>query len=541
MRATGAAPAASKQAAPADSNDGSSLRSSVRARWCLPVIAAGYFVLAVIAGAPHSPLVTPLPLGAHRPGWTTFLATRVGLRHVARPPLTAVSLLIVAGVLVAFALLVREALAGRVRLWTVLIAAGASLAISVAAPVLLSRDLFSYAAYGRMFALHHHNPYVSVPASFPHDPFVALTATQWRHVHSLYGPVFTLLAGLLARVGSGSPDATILAFKVLAGAAIAAATVLSSIAAGRIRPARAAVAAAMVGLNPVLIIHTVGGGHVDALIAAPLAGALAVAVTGREEERPSWTRAAGVTALLTLACLIKVVVAPALALWLWWVTRTVPPGSRLKTLAFRLAIVVALAAALLSPFLAGGRTLTPLDTLGGVESWASPARFVARGAHGLVGWLGGGAAGTVASKAVVAAFLLMFVALCWKVASGWRAWTSLADGWGTALLLAALSGPYLLPWFVAWFAPFLGLMVDEAMMWIGVIAGGLLALTIIPADPPSGFSAWGVMDFVHYVVAPLMLALLVLAAVRVMRTNVPGSAGRPRPWWTEAVRVRRQR
>ena len=72
-------------------------------------------------------------------------------------------------------------------------------------------------------------------------------------------------------------------------------------------------------------------------------------------------------------------------------------------LAFHLAIVVALAVALLSPLLAGWHTLTPLGTLGGLESWASPARFVARGAHGLVGWLGGGAAGTVASKAVVAA------------------------------------------------------------------------------------------------------------------------------------------
>ena len=47
---------------------------------------------------------------------------------------------------------------------------------------------------------------------------------------------------------------------------------------------------------------------------------------------------------------------------------------------------------------------------------------------------------------------------------------------------------------------------------------GLLALTIIPADPPHGLSAWGVMDSVHYVVAPLMLALFAVLAVRIARS-----------------------
>ena len=66
----------------------------------------------------------------------------------------------------------------------------------------------------------------------------------------------------------GSAGATILAFKLLAGVAIAAATGFVAIAAARIRPERAPLAAALVGLNPVLVVHTVGGGHVDALIAA---------------------------------------------------------------------------------------------------------------------------------------------------------------------------------------------------------------------------------------------------------------------------------
>jgi len=130
------------------------------------------------------------------------------------------------------------------------------------------------------------------------------------HTHSLYGPGFTLVSAAIARTWAGSAGATILAFKLLAGVAIAAATGFVAIAAARIRPERAALAAALVGLNPVLVVHTVGGGHVDALIAAPLAAALAIAVTS---PRAVSARAIVMTALLTVACLVKAVVVPALA------------------------------------------------------------------------------------------------------------------------------------------------------------------------------------------------------------------------------------
>src|SRR5437899_666838 len=73
-----------------------------------------------------------------------------------------------------------------------------------------------------------------------------------------------------------------------------------------------------------------------------------------------------------------------------------------------------------------------------------------------------------------------------------------ADGWGPALLLLALAMPYLLPWYAAWFAPFLGLMQDDALLWIGVAATGMLALTLVPADPFHGLSTGGVMLGVHY-------------------------------------------
>jgi hypothetical protein len=503
-------------------------RTSARAGWCLALMVVGYFALAVMAGAPDSPLTTPLPVGAKPPGWAATFAKGVGLRYAGRPGIVVAALLVMAAILTAFALLLIEAWSNRARLSGVLVAAGISLAISVSAPLLLSRDVFSYAAYGRIYALYHHNPYVTVPASIRRDPFVQVTSQQWLHTRSLYGPVFTLASAAIVRAWRQSPGATILAFKALAGLGMAAATALTVLAARAVRAKRAALAAAIVGLNPVLVIHTVGGGHTDAIIAAAMAGAMALAVTVRRGHRPfTGLSAGGVTMLLTLATLIKVVILPALVLWVWWVLTAAPRRDRVRVGAIHLSVVTGLSAALFAPCWAGARTFTSLATLGGVEGWASPARLVARGARAVVGWLAGSGAGAAADKAVAAAFLLVFAFLFWRLRPRLAdtdperpaSVGSAVDGWGCALLLVALASPYLLPWYAAWFVPFLGLMADDGLIWIGVAVAGLLALTLIPADPAHGYSTWGVMLGVHYVVSPLMLALFFAAARRVAKNT----------------------
>jgi hypothetical protein len=55
--------------------------TSIRAKWSLGILVAGYFALAVVAGAPRSPLTVPLPAGARPPVWTADLA-RLG--HIAQ-------------------------------------------------------------------------------------------------------------------------------------------------------------------------------------------------------------------------------------------------------------------------------------------------------------------------------------------------------------------------------------------------------------------------------------------------------------------------
>jgi alpha-1,6-mannosyltransferase len=486
--------------------------NSLRARWCLGILVAGYFAIAVVAGVPRSPLTVPLPMGARTPSWSSHLARAVALDRLGRGGLIGLSWILVVIVLLAFVLLLLEAWANMVRLSVLLVASGITLALSVAAPLLLSRDVYTYAAYGRIETLHHHNPYVGTLASFPHDPFVALTPGQWLHTHSHYGPLFTLVSAAIAWTWAGSTGATILAFKLLAGLAVAAATGFVALAAMRVRPDRAPLAVALVGLNPVLVVHTVGGGHVDALIAAPLAAAMALAVT---RPRGSSGRALAVTVLLTMACLVKAPIVPALALWIWWIVHTDRPH-RGWILATHLAAIAGLMLASLAPFVAGSHTLAPFATLGGVEAWASPSHLVGRGAQAIAGAVAGSNAGTDAARAVEAAFLLLFLVLLWRLRNSASARVAPAESWGVALLLLALSMPYLLPWYAAWFVPFLGLFVDGVLLLAGALVTGVLALTLIPADPFHGVTTPAVMDGVHYGAASVLLVVLAVVVSRIL-------------------------
>ncbi|MGZ4440853.1 MAG: hypothetical protein ACXVZN_10885, partial [Gaiellaceae bacterium] len=233
-----------------------------------------------------------------------------------------------------------------------------------------------------------------------------------------------------------------------------------------------------------------------------LTAGLAIAVT---RPPPVSARALAVTLLLAAACLIKPPIVPVLALWLWWLTR-----AERRALPAHLAAVVVLSLACLTPYLAGWHTLAPLVTSGGLEAWASPSHLVGQGAEALVAAVAGSAAGAHAAAAVEIAFLVLFAAAAWQLRD-----RAPADSWGIALLLLALSLPYLLPWYAAWFAPLLGLLAAELLL-AGALVTGVLALTLIPADPFHGLTSPAVLNGVHYGAASVLLVVLLFVLSRVL-------------------------
>src|SRR5947209_5834600 len=137
----------------------------------------------------------------------------------------------------------------------VLMAIAAVHALVLLAPPLLSTDVFSYQAYARIWSLYGANPYLQGPHAIALDPLYPFIGAKWVTTPSAYGPLFTLLSYPTAHL---SIAAGALSFKALAALANLATAALVWNAA-RLRGRNPARAAALVALNPLVVVYGVGG------------------------------------------------------------------------------------------------------------------------------------------------------------------------------------------------------------------------------------------------------------------------------------------
>jgi hypothetical protein len=162
---------------------------------------------------------------------------------------------------------------GRQIVWGAIVFLVAGFAV---APVLLSHDVYSYVDYARLGVQHGLDPYAHPPLAAPGDP--AFAQVTWTEATSAYGPLFTLATYPLAWL---PVDAAVAVLKAVAALSVLGiALVVSRLAAGRgIDPLRAA---AFVALNPLVLVHVVGGAHNDGLTMLLAMLAVAAVVGGRE-------------------------------------------------------------------------------------------------------------------------------------------------------------------------------------------------------------------------------------------------------------------
>src|SRR4051812_37094956 len=127
------------------------------------------------------------------------------------------------------------------------------------APPLLSHDVFSYIAYARLGVANHLNPYTHSPLDIRGDP--GFTHAGSIDAESAYGPLFTLLTYPL------SPLGVPVAFWILkVVAALSSLGVVALVWRIAQRLARDPLVPALaVGLNPLVLVHVVGGAHNEAL------------------------------------------------------------------------------------------------------------------------------------------------------------------------------------------------------------------------------------------------------------------------------------
>jgi hypothetical protein len=144
------------------------------------------------------------------------------------------------------------------------------------APVLLSHDVYSYVDYARLGVRHGLDPYVHPPLAEPGDP--AYPHVTWTEATSAYGPLFTLLTYPLAWLPVGVAVAVL---KTIAALSVLGVALLTSrIAAWRGVDSRRA--AAFVALNPLVLVHVVGGAHNDGLTMLLVMLAVAAILSARE-------------------------------------------------------------------------------------------------------------------------------------------------------------------------------------------------------------------------------------------------------------------
>ncbi|MFL5874172.1 MAG: polyprenol phosphomannose-dependent alpha 1,6 mannosyltransferase MptB [Solirubrobacterales bacterium] len=299
-----------------------------------------------------------------------------------------------------------------------------------AAPVLLSHDVYSYVDYARLGVRHGLDPYVQPPLAAPGDP--AYASVTWTEATSAYGPLFTLATYPLAWLPVGLAVAVLKAVAALSVLGLAA--VVSRLAAWRgIDPLRAA---AFVALNPLVLVHVVGGAHND-----------------------------GATMLLAMLAVAAILSA-----------RELSGG-----LALVAAIATKASAAFLAPFAILGASRRP-RLLAGALAAAGTAAFAADLAFGW-NWLHGfGLAGENQSRTShmsipvtaarltglgpgavrVAAAVLFAVSIAGLLIWTWRGgdWVR-TGGWAAFALLLATS--WLLPWYLVWVLPLAAISRDRPL------------------------------------------------------------------------------
>jgi Glycosyltransferase family 87 len=164
---------------------------------------------------------------------------------------------------------------GALPLKPLLAAIGITLVFAVGTPSNQSSDVNSYAMYGRIVTVHHENPFASYPMHFEGDPMRRHVGEIWQRTPDIYGLGFTVLMAALAPVIGQSTFLVHFTYQLVALAAVGAMLWLLW------RRTRNPVVLAFVGLDPLLAVSVVNGGHPDALVALGVLAGLLLAIERR--------------------------------------------------------------------------------------------------------------------------------------------------------------------------------------------------------------------------------------------------------------------
>ena len=365
------------------------------------------------------------------------------------------------------------------------------------APPLFSRDVYSYAAQGEMMS-HHISPYHYGAGVLGAAPSVSLVDPLWLNTPAPYGPLFMEADGVITKVSGHHelPDLVMLRLLAIVGVALMALAV-PTLARSLGRDPGYVFTVAV--LNPVSILHLVGGAHNDALMLGLLAVGLALSKRGRP--------VAGIV-VCALAAAVKVPAAIGIVYIGWeWMGPGVPARDRIRPLLTAGLISAAVMGALSFVTGLGWTWVLNLATPGTVRSWVAPATGAGIVLTDLAHLLRIG---------VPLHAMLTFTRLAGLgVAAGVGVWLLLrVDRFGTfrsmgfTMLLVVALGPVVQPWYLSW-----------GLVLLAPVATGRVRTLIVGASVASAFIGLPggrqlVVDLLH--ANPLTVAVSLLACLAVL-------------------------
>ncbi|GAA3074646.1 polyprenol phosphomannose-dependent alpha 1,6 mannosyltransferase MptB [Streptomyces roseofulvus] len=348
------------------------------------------------------------------------------------------------------------------------------------APPLHSADVYSYIAQGAM-VLEGHDVYGAGPSVLGPGELGADAAASvggnWTDTPAPYGPVFLLLAEAVVKLTGGAVVPAVLLLRLVAVAAVA----LLVWAVRGFGKGDGALWLAV--LNPLLLVHVVGGTHNDGLMAGLMLGGVLLAVRGR------WVLG---SVLVGCAVMVK---SPAAVALLFVAVIVARRDGLLKGLVLPPAVAGAVAAGASLLAGTGFGWLRTQSVAGAIHTPLSLTSDL------------GLALGTLVAddpepvKAVVQKLGLLAAAVLILVLA-WRAWRGRLDpvlGLGHSLVVLVALSPMVQPWYLLW-----GTAAVAAVAWHSR-AGQLLAVVsaaLVYETQPAGHTPW-----YGFAAAGLVLAL----------------------------------
>jgi len=304
---------------------------------------------------------------------------------------------------------------------------------------LFSRDAYSYAAQGEMVS-HHMNPYLYGPFELGNNSYTAPVDPLWGNAPAPYGPLFLQIDGFFTRITFHNELATIVLLRLLSlvGVLLIARCVPKL---ARLYHRDGAELFTLMVLNPVTILHLIGGAHNDAL----MLGLLLTGLVAAKEKRP-------IVGLLfcALATAIKAPAALGMLYVGWsWLGPGAPTRDRLRPVVTAGLIGVGVLGFFSYISGLGWGWVTILGTPGAVRSWTAPTTSMALLFTGMahVAHIGVSLSGVLTGTRALG-LLAAGVVGVWLLLNSDRIGTLKALG--VTLLVFVILGPVVQPWYLSW-------------------------------------------------------------------------------------------